>query len=179
MPSIIARPILVTAVLALAASAGAATPSSDLLKCQKTIHARVRSFVNTTQTALLTCARKVEECKLAEEIDAVPAATCLSSASTSCDASSAKIATLEGVFAGRANVACGLIPLADLNEFVGGLGFFNVSDACSAATASDLVTCLFADARCAAERTVFRLDPRAQDSLTAGGIAGAHPCVAP
>ena len=79
----------------------------------------------------------------------------------------------------KAVTACGLIPLADLEAFLGGLGFFNVSAGCSAASASDLIDCVFDDARCREERILFRLDPRAQDSLTALGIAASFPCVAP
>jgi len=171
--------LLPALVLGLALPAGAVTPSADLLKCQKTLHSKVRSFANVTQVALLGCAQKVEECKLAQEIDGTSPTACLAAASVSCGAATGKVATLKGTSAGKANVACGLIPFGDLNAFIGGLGFFNVSGVCAATNASDLVTCVFDDAQCAAERTVFTLDPRAQDSLTAGGIAASFPCAAP
>ncbi|MGH7894266.1 MAG: hypothetical protein ACREQL_06325 [Candidatus Binatia bacterium] len=171
--------LLLLVALGLTLPAGAATPSADLQKCQKTLHGKVRSFVNVTHTALLGCAQKVEECKLAQEIDGASPTMCLAAASVSCGAATGKIATLRGTSAGKATGACGLIPIGDLNAFISGLGFFNVSGTCAATNASDLVTCVFDDAQCAAERTVFKLDPRAQNSLTAGGIAASFPCVAP
>ena len=71
------------------------------------------------------------------------------------------------------------LPLAELEPFLGGLGFFNVAANCSAVTVDDLVDCVFADSQCATERQIFRLDPRAQDSLTTAGVAASFPCVAP
>jgi hypothetical protein len=66
-----------------------------------------------------------------------------------------------------------------VNAVLAGLGFFNGSAACSAASVSDLIDCVFADAMCSTERAIFIADPRAQDSLTALGIAASFPCVAP
>src|SRR5262245_53087568 len=105
MQTTLARALVVTAALLAVLPAAAVTPSADLLKCQKTIHSKIRSFVNVTQTALLGCAQKVEDCKLAQEIDGVPPSTCLSAASTACGASSGKIAVLQSVAVGKANLA--------------------------------------------------------------------------
>ncbi|TMA84011.1 MAG: hypothetical protein E6J77_13315 [Deltaproteobacteria bacterium] len=74
---------------------------------------------------------------------------------------------------------CGLIPFMELEQFVAGLGFFNVASTCGAADATALVNCIFTDGRCSTEHQVFIIDPRAQDSLTTAGIAGSFPCVAP
>ncbi|HZR82532.1 MAG TPA: hypothetical protein VFD92_15665 [Candidatus Binatia bacterium] len=167
--------------LAIPAGASAATSSSALLACQKSFESQIRSFTNSTIARLSNCTEKVVECKLAQEIDAADPTACLASAANSCSTLPTKVADQQTTRASKIVGKCGLIPLADLEEFVAGLGFFNVVSACGAGTVAQLVDCVVADSRCALERSVFRLDPRAQDSLSdpAINIAGSFPCVAP
>jgi hypothetical protein len=160
-------------------SAASAATSLELLNCQKQFESQIRSFTNIIYLRLYGCAQKIVECELASEIDAVDPTACIARAATLCGATPAKVADAQSVKAGKVVQRCGLIPLAEVNQFVEGLGFFNVSAGCSAASVSDLVACVFADARCSTERQLFRIDPRAQDSLTTAGIAGSFPCVAP
>lgn len=179
-----ARLLLMTAAaLALAGPARAFTPSADLLKCQRSLESKVRAVATTLHRVVGDCTLKAVNCKLAEEVDAVPAGPCLTAVADRCadptTGAAAKVTKTEDRGKTSALNSCGLIPLADLDEFIGGLGFFNVSAACSAASASDLIDCLFDDGRCSAERMLFRLDPRAEDSLTAIGLAASFPCVAP
>lgn len=165
-------------VLQIGSPASAAT-SKELLNCQKQLESQVRSFTNVMYLRLYGCAQKIVECKLAQEIDAVDPTACLARAATQCGAAPAKVADAQATKSARVVQRCGLIPLAELEQYVEGLGFFNVSAACSAASVTDLVSCVFADARCATERELFLIDPRAQDSLSSAGVAGSFPCVAP
>jgi hypothetical protein len=164
-------------VLGVAASARAAT-TSQLLRCQKGIHSRAASFVKAVETALSNCAYKVESCQLEQEIDGVDPTACLASASAACSKFSSKIPSYKLLYADKALLVCGL-PLGDTAPFVAGLGMFTNAGVCGATTMQELIDCFFTAAQCSAERTVFKLDPRAQDALTAAGIAGAHPCVGP
>ena len=91
----------------------------------------------------------------------------------------AKLDSKQPLRANKVLLKCGLVPIGELEAFVGGLGFFEVSATCGATDASTLIDCVFADGRCSAERQVFILDPRGQDSLAAVALAGAFPCVAP
>jgi hypothetical protein len=158
-------------------SAGAGT--AELMHCQKSIHSRTTTFVKQVQALLLNCALKVESCKLVAEIDGTDESSCLTAASTACAAYQAKLTSYKTSYEGKAAFGCVTLFLPDLDAYVAGLGFFHVDAGCGAATIPDLVGCIFDQARCAAERSVFRLDPRAQDSLATAGIAASHPCVAP
>ena len=178
------RILLATAAaLTLATHALAVTPSADLLKCQKTLDSKVRGVASTEQRVLVDCTLRAINCKLGQEIDAVDATACLASATSRCadpdTGASAKVTKALNSGKGKALTACVLIPLADVNAFLAGLGFFNVTAGCGAASVSDLIDCVFADAMCSTEHAIFIADPRAQDSLTALGIAGQFPCVAP
>jgi hypothetical protein len=164
-------------VLALVPSAHGAT-TAELVRCQKGIHSRAASFVKAVETALSNCAYKVEACQLAQEIDGDDPTACLASATATCTSLSAKIPGYKLAYSDKALLVCG-IPVADVTPFVAGLGMSTNVAACSATTMNDLIACLFTAAQCSAERTVFALDPRAQDALTTAGVAGAHPCVGP
>ncbi len=164
-------------VLAVAPRARAA-PTPDLVRCQKGIHLRAEGFAKAVETALSNCAYKVESCQLGHEIDGGDATACLAAATATCAGLSAKIPSYRSLYASKALAAC-TVSVADVAPWIGGLGMATNASACGAGTMSDLVTCLFAEAQCSAERTVFVLDPRAEDALTTAGIAAAHPCVAP
>ena len=170
--------LVLVGLLAATLPAGAAT-TSELLRCQKGAHTRVLSFAKSAETALFNCALKVETCQLAQALDGDDPTQCLLSATAACGTYSAKIASLKAVSRAKAASVCLSVPLADVNQAVAGLGFFDVSAGCAAASVDDLVTCIFDEAQCAVEHTVFTLDPRAQDAFTAAGIAAAHPCAAP
>jgi hypothetical protein len=182
---------MLTAAIVVAAGAAPAfalTPSADLIRCQKQIE-KIRAFAKVTAVKVHACAEKVVRCKLADEIDSVDPTACLAGAATFC----ANVPTVVGNnrAARRATALnkCGAIPLADLEQAIAGLGFVNVSSACASlpppltpivvSDVPDLVDCLLDTTQCAAEREVFLRDPRAQDSLTAGGIAASFPCAAP
>jgi len=170
---------LATALLLSAGSASHAATSTELLNCQKQIESQVRSFTNVMYLRVYGCAQKIVECKLADEIDAVDPTACLARAANLCGAAPGKVSDAVASKAARVIQRCGLIPLAEVEQFVEGLGFFNVAAACSAASVTDLVNCVFADARCATEKQLFLIDPRSQDSLTTAGVAASFPCVAP
>jgi hypothetical protein len=171
-------PGLALGLLALSGPASAAT-STELLNCQKQFEGQIRGFSNVLYQRLFGCAQKVVECKLAQEIDAVDPTACLARAATSCSGTPAKVSDQLAARKAKVVQRCGLIPLAELEQFTEGLGFFNVSAACAAASVNDLVDCVFANAQCSAERQLFRLDPRAQDSLTTASVAASFPCVGP
>jgi hypothetical protein len=168
---------VLAAVLGLAPSVRAAT-TSQLLRCQKGIHLRAASFVKAVETALSNCAYKVETCQLEQEIDGVDPSACLASASAACSKYSSKIPFYKLLYSDKALSLCSL-PLTDVMPFVASLGMFTNVGTCGATTMQELIECIFTATQCAAERTVFKLDPRAQDALTTAGIAAAHPCVAP
>jgi hypothetical protein len=170
--------ISVASVL-VAAPAFAVTSSAVLLKCQKVLESRVRSFSNYAATHLVNCTRKVADCKLADEIDSTDPTACLASATSQCGGTVTNIGNSQTTNRTKALLACGLIPTADVTPFIGGLGFFNVLADCGGSDVTDLVTCIFDQARCRTERALFRADPRAQDSLTTVGVAASFPCVAP
>ncbi len=173
------RYIVAAASLAfLVAPCTTAATTAELVRCQKGVHGRIASFVKVVETTLSTCAYRVEACQLAQEIDGDDPTGCLASASAACGAYSAKIPGAKSSYRGKALIVC-TVPLADLEAYVGGLGFFAASGACGAASVNDLLECLFDAAQCSAEHTVFALDPRAADALATAGIAGAHPCVGP
>ena len=168
---------LVAAAIAVAPPAHAAS-TSELLRCQKGIHSRAASFVKAVETALSNCAYKVETCQLTQEIDGDDPTSCLAAASATCASLSAKIPNYKLAYSDKALLVCNL-PVAEVAPFVAGLGMAPNIGSCGAATMNDLIACLFTAAQCSAERTVFALDPRAQDALTTAGVAGAHPCVGP
>src|SRR6185503_152069 len=99
-----------------------ATPSSVLLKCQKTLESKVRGVLSTEQRVVVDCTLRAVSCKLAQEIDAVDPTACLASATDRCaDPSAGAAAKVAKTFdAGKvkALTACGLIPLADLKAFL-------------------------------------------------------------
>jgi hypothetical protein len=168
--------------------------SRKLLKCQKQLERQIRSFTRQVGSKVHACTEKVVRCKLAFEIDNEDPATCLAGAKVTCD----KVAAVDkGIPAklskakAKVNAACEQIPLAAVEGFVAGLGFFNIAAECAAlqppltpisvSAVSDLVDCSFATARCAAEREVFIRDPRSGDSLAdpAIDLASDFPCVGP
>lgn len=172
-----------------AASAFAAT-SAELLTCQKSIESQVRGFTNFAIARISNCAQKIVECKLAQEIDTVDPTACLASASLACATVPTKVGDQKISRRDKIVLKCGLIPFNDLLPFVGGLGFFNLANDCSATDASDLAECILDAGLCpgssdgalgSLERAIFRLDPRAQNSLQdpAINLAASFPCVAP
>ena len=167
------------ALVGLPVAAPAATSSKVLLSCQKALEKNAQSLGTYAIGKVTSCTERVARCKLAAEIDAEDLPSCLATTAATCGGTPTKVSDQQTSRRDKTLVKCGLVPLADLEPFVGGLGFFNVVGACGAATANDLVSCVLADARCNAERTVFRFDPRSQDSLTTAGVAGSFPCVAP
>jgi hypothetical protein len=175
------RRVAVAAAITLLAFTGGASAatSKELLDCQKALESNVRGYSNVIYQKLYTCAQKVVECELASEIDAVDPTACLARAAKSCTGPPAKLGEQAAKRKAKTIARCGLIPLAELEQYDEGLGFFNVVASCGAASVNDLVDCVFADAQCGAERELFRLDPRAQDSLTTAGVAASFPCVAP
>jgi hypothetical protein len=177
-----ARMLALTLAVAVAFPAIASAASSrELLNCQKAIESQVRGFSNFAIARLSNCTEKVVECRLAQEIDATDPAACLARAARACAPVPDKVDAQQSSRVDKIVRKCGLIPLAELEPFVGGLGFLNVVSDCGAATATQLASCVVADSRCGFERAVFRLDPRAQDSLAdpAIDIAASFPCVAP
>ena len=177
MRTTVAR-LAIVMLLGVALPASAA-PLADLLRCDKAIHGRVSLFAGVVQSALASCATKIESCQLAQEIDGDDPTQCLSAASAMCFAYSAKVAAYRSAAESKAIVGCNTIPLADLEQYVAGLGFSGVTTTCASSTIFDLLTCIFDGAQCASERTLFTLDPRAGDALATGGIGAAHPCVGP
>lgn len=175
------RRLAFTVAFALAGSStafGAAT-SKQLLDCQKQLESQVRAFSNVVQTGVAGCAQKIVECALADEIDAVDPTACVAKATTSCAGVPAKVSDQASKREVKVLAKCGLVPLVELEQYAAGLGFFNVVSACGAADVNGLVDCVFDGAQCSAEREIFRLDPRAQQSLTTAGIVASFPCVAP
>ena len=170
--------VTLAGAVALAAPAAAAT-SAELLSCQKAFESNTRSFAKYVATKVGACADKVVPCNLAFEIDAVDPTSCLASATSACAGVPAQVTEQQAKRAAKIVTACGLIPFAELQQFVAGLGFFNVVTTCGAATVNDLVDCVLADTRCSRERALFHADPRAQESLTDAGVAASFSCVAP
>jgi hypothetical protein len=165
-------------VFSLQTQAHAAT-STQILACQKAFESAVRGFSALASTQLLNCTERVVECKLAQAIDGIDPTSCLATASSYCANVPTKVANSRASKESRVNTKCVLLSLAEVEDFVGGLGFFNVFNGCSAGNLSDLVTCVFSDSKCALEHEAFIIDPRAQDSLTTAGVAGSFPCVGP
>ena len=157
----------------------AAATSADLLKCQKGLESQMRSFSGYVATKVQGCAEKVVNCKLANEIDSVDPTACLAAASTACSGVPTQVGDAQTTRRDKVVLKCGLIPFMDLEQYVAGLGFFNVASGCGAGDATALINCIFADSRCSTEHQLFIIDPRAQDSLTTAGVAGSFPCVAP
>lgn len=168
-----------TLVLAGASTALGAATSKQLLDCQKQLESQIRGFSNVVQTGVAGCAQKIVECALADEIDAVDPTACVAKATASCAGVPAKVSDQSSKRQPKVLAKCGLVPLAEIEQYAAGLGFFNVVAACGAADINALVDCVFDSAQCSAEREIFQLDPRAQQSLTTAGIAASFPCVAP
>ena len=178
--------IIVLASILVAGLAGhvpmaAATTSSELLKCQKTIEKGVRSLASQTLVQVTNCSTKVVNCKLSGEIDGEDTGECLAKATAGCSKAPDKVYSALGKNRDKAIAACGLIPFDELKAYIAGLGFFNVAAGCTpaAGNVNDLMQCVFNDARCNAESQVFLLDPRAQDAVTTANIQISFPCVAP
>jgi hypothetical protein len=171
--------LIVLALATIVARPGVAATSGAMLRCQKAIHSRATTFVKLLQTALTNCTYRVESCQLAQEIDGDDATQCLAAASAACGGYSAKIPPVKAAAVSKATSVCLALSPAELQQSVGGLGFGAAAPACPTGSASALVGCVFDATQCAAERTIFALDPRAADALNAAGIAAAHPCVAP
>jgi len=172
------------------------TSSASLLACQTRLHNKVKAFARYTATKLHGCSEKVVRCKLANEIDAVDPTSCLASATSSCSTIPAAIDTKLAAFKDPVKITaiprkCGLVPFADLQPFVGGLGFSNVAAGCSGtADLNALMDCILGTpttasstqgTKCSVEHKVFIRDPRANDSLTSGGLnpGTQFPCVGP
>jgi hypothetical protein len=162
----------------LAAPASAAT-GTEMLRCQKALENNTRAFTSYVAAMAGACSDNAVACKLADEIDAVDASACLASVAATCATVPAQVDDQQAQRGAKIVSACGLIPFIEVQQFVGGLGFFNVASACAAENVNELVACVLADARCSREKALFRADPRAEDSLTAAGVAAAFPCVAP
>jgi hypothetical protein len=174
---IVIRPIVLAALVA--AASVHASSSGDLLRCQKGLHTRAVSFEKVVHLRLTACALKVEYCQLAAEIDGDDSTACLASASSACGAYSGKVAQYKSLYRQKVVSVCGPVALGELEQSVAGLGLADANASCGATTSVDLVECVFDALQCSAERTLFAVDPRAQDAFTAAGIAAAHPCVAP
>jgi hypothetical protein len=160
-------------------SADALTSSAALILCQKKIEVHARALTKYAAKKVHLCTEKVAACKLANEIDAADLMSCLATTANVCNATDGLIDNQRTIRGGKVLTACATIPFADLQPYIGGLGFLSVPMGCTPANATDLANCLMDTARCAGERQVIRLDPRAQDSLTAAGVAASFPCVAP
>ena len=175
------RRLAFTMVLALAGASSAlgAATSKELLDCQKQLESQLRGFSNIVQTGVSNCAQKVVECALADEIDNVDPTACVAKATASCAGVPGKVAEQSSKRQLKVLAKCGLVALADLEQYSAGLGFYNVVNTCGAADVNALVDCVFDDGQCAAEREIFHLDPRAQQSLNTAGVAASFPCVAP
>jgi hypothetical protein len=173
--------IVVAALVALAAAArpAAAATASELLGCQKAIASGARGVANAELAGLFKCSDKIVRCKLTQEVDGIDPTACLASASAACAKVPPSIVAKETKAVQKAGAVCGVVALAELEQYVAGLGYFQVAADCGAASAGDLATCVLAASRCTAQRQVFRIDPRAQDSLTTAGVAASFPCVAP
>ena len=172
----------VAAILALCAStdsAFAAATSAQILACQKVFESSVRSFTNLASTQLLNCTEKVVECKLAQAIDSIDPTSCLASAKSYCANVPTRTSNAMALKEVRVNTKCQFLSLAQLQDFVGGLGFFNVLNDCGANNLSQLLPCVFSDSKCALEHEARIIDPRALDSLTTAGVSGSFPCVGP
>ncbi len=166
--------------VALGAPAWGVTTSKALLACQSRLAAKVKSFASFTANKIHGCTEKVVDCKLSAEIDAVDDTSCLASATTACSGIATLVESKRTAAAAKITVKCGLIPAADLNQFVAGLGFSNVAAGCSGLlNATDIINCVLDGTKCSVEHQVFVRDPRALDSLTTAGIAGSFPCVGP
>lgn len=152
------------------------TTSRNMVTCQKKLIGQVQGLTRFSARKLQGCTDKVVKCKLASEIDAVDPTDCLENATVVCG----KVgpAVTAAIAKRRANMLdkCSFIPIAELDQFIAGLGFLNVSASCGALDATDLVDCILATTQCAVEREVFLRDPRALDSLTEVGVAAAFPC---
>lgn len=160
-------------------TAGLAATSKELLKCQKMLQNQSRSYANFTWSKLLKCTQKVVDCRLADEIDTVDPIACLAKAEAKCSPVAGKVSEAQTKREIKTVLKCGLIALGELEQFIAGLGFFDVVANCSASDVNELVSCVFDDVRCASEQQLFIADPRAQDSLTDVGLAASFPCVAP
>jgi hypothetical protein len=175
------RPIapILLALATLVARPGVAATPAELLRCQKAIHS-ARDHVRQAPAAALTnCTYRIRRLPARAGDRRRRRRARLAAASASCAAYSAKIPSYRAAAVAKATSACLALSAAELQQSVGGLGFGDADPACPIGTASDLVACLFDATQCAAERTIFALDPRAADALGAAGIAGAHPCAAP
>jgi hypothetical protein len=179
--------ICVSVATTFASVAIGQTTSRSMVSCQKKLISQVQSLTRFSARRLQGCTDKVVKCKLAAEIDAVDPTDCLANAATACG----KVGPVltNAIAKRRSNVlkACGLIPIAELEQFIAGLGFLEVSASCGSlgpplspiavTDAASLVDCTLATTECAVEREVFLRDPRAVDSLTEVGQAATFPCV--
>jgi hypothetical protein len=166
-----------------------AQTSTDLITCQRRLERRARSYAKFLAYRLHNCANRVAACKHAQEIDSVDPTSCLADANTYCDTLPALAATRRADTVDAIMVPCGLLSLANMQQYLGGLGFGDVvtnqcpslptpPGAITPITVDDLVECLLRITECAAQREVQMRDPRANDSLTEVGQAASFPCVA-
>jgi len=168
--------VALTLVLA-AARSGIASTSAELLRCQKMLHTRATTYVKLVQTSLTNCAYRQESCLLAQEIDGDDPTLCIDGALKACVASLGKITVTKAATIEKVLLACLLIPPDELAQSVAGLSF--ATAACPTGSPGDLVPCVFDAVQCAAERTVFALDPRAAVALDNVGVGDFFPCVGP
>jgi hypothetical protein len=167
-------------VLGLAGAASAATPSADLLRCQKKLEVHARAYAKYVAKKIGVCTEKVDACNLANDIDAIDPTACINAAAPICSAVDATIVANRTRRKTSIDIACAPIPFADVQPYLGSLGFVNVvASTCMVASTTALTDCLLDTTRCTAESEVFRRDPRAQEALTAAGVAASFPCVAP
>lgn len=161
-------------------TAGLAATGKEMYKCHKTMLNQARVYAKVTWSKLLNCTQQVGDCQLAEEIDGLAATECVANVSVKkCDPLVTQLSDQEANRELKTVLKCGLLTLAELEQFVGGLGYSGVVAACGATDVNTLVSCVFDDVRCNAERQLFIADPRAQASLVAVGLDASFPCVAP
>lgn len=167
------------AVVLSAPVASAVTPSANLLRCHKKVGKKAKVLAKLTIKKIQSCTEKIDACKLADEIDMVNPTSCLAAAAPTCTAVDATLDAKRTAFKTAVDNVCSTIPLADLEPFLGSVGYINVAADCAAGTTTALTDCLLDSARCNGEGEVFRGDPRAADALTTAGVAANFPCVGP
>lgn len=163
------------------APANAQPTDKEMIACQRALDSRLDGVAKSIGRFVGECAFRITECELREEHGA-PVAGCTAKVASRCVRAETQVART--VERGEKAILkkCGGLPLATLQPYVTGLGFRDAAADCAPApvtTVAELVGCLVARAKCAAERDVFRGDPRAQTALGTAGVATAFPCVGP
>lgn len=188
--SVLASLSLLTMIGVGLPSAATAAPSvRDLRACQKQLGKQSLAIAKFVSRQVHTCTDKIAICELAAEIDGTDATACLAKAIEGCAKVPGKRTGLVAKLRAKTLQKCEGVALADVEPFLGGLGFLNQVGACAAlappltpvpvAAFADLVDCLTATAFCSAEADVVRRDPRAPAALTTAGLSADFPCAAP